>query len=92
MSESNFHVVECAQKKAATMMQVDHCTTYTVGMLAHAAQQGLDIGDVTIEGVRKMCEHKINNTRVADVTALCNDKSALYQSSDLIRNWNAHRA
>jgi hypothetical protein len=89
MSERSFHIVECAQKKAASMMNVDKCTEYTIGMLADAAEHGRRFPQMqTVGQVRQYCEQRINNTSIDHIHRLCASKADLYEGSDLIRSWN----
>ena len=85
--ERSFHIVECAQKKAASMMNIDRCTEYTIGMLVDSAERGRDISGVTVGQVRQYCQNKINETSLADIQNLCASKSDVYETSDLIRSW-----
>ena len=86
-NERSFHIVECAQKKAASMMNVDRCTEYTIGMLIDGAQHGSDISGITVGRVRQYCENQINATSLSNIQSLCASKSDVYETSDLIRAW-----
>ena len=82
---TNFHVVECAQKKIASMMDVQRCTEYSVGMLV---AQGRDaVGERTVAEIRGECERKIDQTRLKDIHSLCAAKADTYARSKLIKHW-----
>ena len=82
---TNFHVVECAQKKIASMMDVQRCTEYSVGMLV--AQGPGALGERTVADIRRDCERKIDQTRLEDIYSLCATKADTYARSKLIERW-----
>jgi hypothetical protein len=86
-AQANFHVVECAQKKIASMMDVQRCTEYSVGMLV--AQGPGALGERTVADIRRECARKIDQTQLKDIHSLCAAKADTYAGSELIKQWRS---